>query len=1193
MTTGKPTDQELLDQLNSAKDALAALKAKRAAQANTAPTQRLHTAPQPTVPVSTPLPIPTFGQTPTEPKPKFKIWGSKEKKPKIPKEIAPAKKQEREQRRAEMLRRVQEAKDSGNNEKAREIVLQYVEETREKGITSKVSKGIKLWDDWGKDRKDEQGNEIKASIGAKLTKTAISIAGTGAMTFLGVGGLEKVGINSASKVLEAGATTFLGKRLLMGVGAATMTGTLMKQFQKFQNLDKSKKMLILGLLGTAGVVGGGVFLASGAMALSPLLARGAAGAVGFGVSRLTRKYEGKIKNRTEQSRNSINLDDLEANLENIEKDVAKILKKADRTRVFGKITEMLVAGAVGTMTLEAAGMGHENMTHNPSGSTRNIESQVPTTPKTGATENLGSENGAKEKTDIPQQKSNPEITAKQSETPKKSPMAETEKTEKSTPNTTKKVIPEKSNVTNKTPNPPASKTRIKLGKIDEENLESKLNSEVEQLLKDIKKMEKLLGNEKAPVKTNNTDQEWRTKLDSENKKLIEKLETILKHKLTFNPFEKHEIPKPFKPTTEDLKSELSSDAPHPTTKIPDGGYTEYDLGRGENVNYDKYGNEILVEKVTPTPEYDPEIDMTGNKTFGTFQNRDATEPKGIPPEGEHLYTRDGDFNPQETQHAYNSVASLHQEVENIGKPTVQEITNRIHSLYPEQNPPSILGKINYEHTETLPTESPDTILKSHPEFSVNPFGLNADKLAKVASFHYGHVNTDGWNNLNKIPVNVALEADTTQDTMDPRFKSVYSYVQRLQEITDKKPRRVGFLFTRPERIDEYVRRILQEEIKQQGTLDRIERKFSHTYKTFTAPNPLENKTHTAQLAPDAPEIKDIKPLDLDKTNLSKNVVLPKHTPIVENMPTDNTSIDKILTDTDKKFYNMFNSTERGFSWRDIKKRSISDLTIPTGETGKTFFGQEHPLIKYYTKLHDISGLEPRKSENLGQYINRALKQINKIGKIREVIEEKINNPAETVTPQSRTEPPQFINPKETSIPAPASKTTPAIELDKTNPSTPQDIQTPVQPPVPPTPNPVIRISEADTKILDNNKGLIGSNTLGLEDKQLLFLVRTNNNFLNKIAPETHETMWSFWHDRPLIDFNVTLNANDLPPNDFDKMNIYLQNLQNISGIKPKLNSALLKAESYESYVGRALQAIIKNNQLNTLTDALLKDKIIK
>ena len=243
------------------------------------------------------------------------------------------------------------AKGELGKAEAREFLLGEVELQRKFDIENKlagkgermmaaVSKGIEKWDNFGK------AEGIKG-YAQRFLKTGISLAMIGAVSGLSVQKLADLGIGTAS-ALGGGLTSYLGKRMAMGSAMAGIMALV----------PGDKKKWVSGVLvaGAAGAVVAGAGVMVGGIVASS--------AIGLGLAHLTKKYTKKIENRMEKIKEGqINLDTLDADIEKMEKEMAETLRKAQSTRIKGKLLEGATAIAGSMAALEIMGGIHNLQTH--------------------------------------------------------------------------------------------------------------------------------------------------------------------------------------------------------------------------------------------------------------------------------------------------------------------------------------------------------------------------------------------------------------------------------------------------------------------------------------------------------------------------------------------------------------------------------------------------------------------------------------------------------------------------------------------------------------------------------------------------------------------------------------------------------------------------------------------------------------
>ena len=294
-----------------------------------------------------------------------------------------------------------------------------------KGMGVKIKKGlsdgIKWYEAWGTEKKDREGY-------VKFVKLALGIGATAAMTYIGVsniGNLHEALAKNAKAVTERGAGTFMGQRILMGsgiglgiqkilasdffknklgTGISKAKGVSESISSKYNALSKKEK-LVYGLLASAGVAGlaiGGA-AAVGGLA-NPWVLRGLASTVGFGVSRVARKFlpnEESIKKDIQASFSrhlDMSGDDIESKLAALEGDVADVIRRSESKRIAGKVLELGVAGLVGTATLETSlhaaslrnSLQHTGILHKSGVSSTSSKGELVGSVTVGATSNTGS-----------------------------------------------------------------------------------------------------------------------------------------------------------------------------------------------------------------------------------------------------------------------------------------------------------------------------------------------------------------------------------------------------------------------------------------------------------------------------------------------------------------------------------------------------------------------------------------------------------------------------------------------------------------------------------------------------------------------------------------------------------------------------------------------------------------------------------
>lgn len=154
---------------------------------------------------------------------------------------------------------------------AKTFILEQIAFQKETGadgfekIKNGVDKGLKAWENFGADRKDENGNEIKGEGWKKLIKTAVNISMIGGGSLLLGKGLN---LESTKNLLEnTGAISFLQKKLFMGLGFATIAQKTNPKYQKYL------KYGMIGIGAGLAVFGAGSLLAVGGSAVVGELVR--------------------------------------------------------------------------------------------------------------------------------------------------------------------------------------------------------------------------------------------------------------------------------------------------------------------------------------------------------------------------------------------------------------------------------------------------------------------------------------------------------------------------------------------------------------------------------------------------------------------------------------------------------------------------------------------------------------------------------------------------------------------------------------------------------------------------------------------------------------------------------------------------------------------------------------------------------
>jgi len=238
--------------------------------------------------------------------------------------------------------------NKGDNEGAQNFLISEIELLRKENINvsmserlaSGVSKGIQVWEAWGEARIDENGVKIEASRSARLAKMATSI-----------------GLITGATSLTAGlGTEAIVGRLAVGLGMGSLMeggdmaiGKLGKLTEKQKKVARTVlKVGMLGLSATVAIVGGG---AIGVAAL------GASAAVGYGMPKFLKRFDDKT---TKASKESIleggipYSSNLEATLDDFEKNYKDFLKTAEKSRIMRKIIGASATIAVSTAVIQAS-----------------------------------------------------------------------------------------------------------------------------------------------------------------------------------------------------------------------------------------------------------------------------------------------------------------------------------------------------------------------------------------------------------------------------------------------------------------------------------------------------------------------------------------------------------------------------------------------------------------------------------------------------------------------------------------------------------------------------------------------------------------------------------------------------------------------------------------------------------------------
>lgn len=235
-------------------------------------------------------------------------------------------------------RTIKEFVEKGEKEKAQEFLIKEVELKRKNDIENKLvgkgermkaglSKGIEWWDNFG----NEKG--VKG-YGKRFLKTGIS--------------LGLIGVTSVSLTGLPNATSYLTKKLLYGTVLSQIMATVPQKHRKWIG-----GVLVAGSVGFGAVT---AFSGVGAIAGASVVA---ASALGYGFSNFTKRYDKKIKERAENAKSKINLDNIETDSAQIEKEIEEILKKAEKTRIYGKLLEAGAALAGSVAYLETSAHIHD------------------------------------------------------------------------------------------------------------------------------------------------------------------------------------------------------------------------------------------------------------------------------------------------------------------------------------------------------------------------------------------------------------------------------------------------------------------------------------------------------------------------------------------------------------------------------------------------------------------------------------------------------------------------------------------------------------------------------------------------------------------------------------------------------------------------------------------------------------------
>lgn len=251
-------------------------------------------------------------------------------------------------------------------EKASEFLLNEVEQKRKFDLDNKlvgrterlisgVSKGIEKWDNYGKEEwKSWKDLDSWKGYAKRFTKTAASLAMIGVTSGLSIEGLSKIaGTTTAS--LSGGLTSYLGRRVVMGSAISALMAKIPDNKKKWV-----QRTLVAGSVGLA--VASGAFIAGGAIVASS--------ALGLGLAKLMKKRikEGTGEKldggMTDVKEKEIDQDFLEEDITEMEQEMEKALKRADKEKIIVKTMEGLMAYIGGTTALFTVEIGHEISQHN-------------------------------------------------------------------------------------------------------------------------------------------------------------------------------------------------------------------------------------------------------------------------------------------------------------------------------------------------------------------------------------------------------------------------------------------------------------------------------------------------------------------------------------------------------------------------------------------------------------------------------------------------------------------------------------------------------------------------------------------------------------------------------------------------------------------------------------------------------------
>ncbi len=234
--------------------------------------------------------------------------------------------------------------DKGEKEKALEFLFAEKELDRNNDIKNKLvgkkerwmsalSKGIEKWDNFGK----EEGWKGVAKRAAKMS-LSLGLIGLSSSKLVELG--AQAGVISAS-ALSGGTMSYVGRKLGFGTVFGTVIGSIPEKHRKWVGGAMMAVSAGIAISG-AGTAAAGVGVVSASL-------------FGLGLSKLTKRYDKKIKERIESSKNKIDLSDLAT----AEKEIENILRQNEKTRVLGKITEAATALAGSIAYLGISGATHD------------------------------------------------------------------------------------------------------------------------------------------------------------------------------------------------------------------------------------------------------------------------------------------------------------------------------------------------------------------------------------------------------------------------------------------------------------------------------------------------------------------------------------------------------------------------------------------------------------------------------------------------------------------------------------------------------------------------------------------------------------------------------------------------------------------------------------------------------------------